>query len=56
MIKGKTQAGTNAAAVLHTQLDSGGELLCGYVARVLRLVAEDPAVRGTKGNTGHHIS
>ena len=46
VIKGKSLTGTSAVSVLHSQLDGGGELVCGYVSRVLRLVAEDPAVRG----------
>ena len=49
VIKGKSLTGTSAVSVLHSQLDGGGELVCGYVSRVLRLVAEDPAVREGQG-------
>ena len=45
VIKGKTQGGSNALVVLHAQLDHGGDLACCSSAQILRLVAEDPAVR-----------
>ena len=47
VIKGRTQGGNNAVTVLHGQLEHGGDLARCYSAQILRLVAEDPAVRGT---------